>query len=601
MKIPDKRHLLNGTEIISEGYCDQPYAVKDDDGAWVCVLTAGSGKEGAAGQHMVSCRSEDRGRTWNTFTDIEPVDGPESSYGVPLKGPNGRIYCFYNYNVYREKNRITDELVKYCGRLDTMGAFVFKYSDDGGRTWSENRVEIPVREMEIDREHPFPGIRFFWTVGKAFSWDGKAYVPLYKVGDRGDGWFSRSEGILLGSPDLLKTENPENAGWITLPDGDRGIRAPEGGGTIAEEHSFVPLSDGTFYCVFRTYSGYPANTVSRDFGRTWSEPEFLTYGDGRKVKNPRAANFVWKCANGKYLYWFHNNGGKQLGDKPDALVRSFANRNPVWLSGGTETASVNGRTITWSEPEIAIYDDDPIVRMSYPDLIEEPEPDGTSSYYLLETQKVTARVHEIDHALVTGMWNQPEDPGTKDNGLMLAANEHEIQAGPIPMPDLPKFAERDITRPDHGSGFRRTGVTLMVSFKAGGTSGRQVLMHNRDEEGNGFSLEVNEEGFVEFIMSDGQYRAFLDSDTPVSPGKTEHLTVIVDAGPWIISFVRNGKFQDGGERRQFGWGRFGSFFTGLSAGDFLQVNPDTVASVRIFDRALTVSEAVAHWNSSLIK
>jgi hypothetical protein len=39
--IPDPRHIQNGWVIPSEGYADQPYIVKTDDGAWLRVMTTG--------------------------------------------------------------------------------------------------------------------------------------------------------------------------------------------------------------------------------------------------------------------------------------------------------------------------------------------------------------------------------------------------------------------------------------------------------------------------------------------------------------------------------------------------------------------------------
>ena len=41
--VSDPRHISNGWNIPSEGYADQPYIVKTDDGAWLCVLTTGVG------------------------------------------------------------------------------------------------------------------------------------------------------------------------------------------------------------------------------------------------------------------------------------------------------------------------------------------------------------------------------------------------------------------------------------------------------------------------------------------------------------------------------------------------------------------------------
>lgn len=39
-------------------------------------------------------------------------------------------------------------------------------------------------------------------------------------------------------------------------------------------------------------------------------------------------------------------------------------------------------------------------------------------------------------------------------------------------------------------------------------------------------------------------------------GKPQHIVVIVAGGPKIVSFVTNGRFNDGGEHRQYGWSRF---------------------------------------------
>lgn len=98
----DPRDIHHGLEIPSEGYCDQPYVVKDNDGAWVCVMTTGKGIEGEPGQHVICIRSTDHGRMWSEPVDIEPADGPEASWVMPLFcpaiGESGRVYAFYTYN-----------------------------------------------------------------------------------------------------------------------------------------------------------------------------------------------------------------------------------------------------------------------------------------------------------------------------------------------------------------------------------------------------------------------------------------------------------------------------------------------------------------------
>ena len=301
----DPRNITSGWEIPRETYSDQPYIVKTGDGAWLCVLTTGRGVEGEHGQHVIATRSTDLGRRWSPPVDIEPADGPEASYAVLLAVPGGRVYCFYNHNSDDLREIIADAppfAGGKCRRVDSQGYYVFKYSDDGGRTWSPRRYTIPVREMEIDRQNPYGGrVRYFWNVGKPFIHGGAAYVSLHKVGGIGHGFFTRSEGVLLRSANILTERDPDRITWETLPDGDAGLRTPPGGGPIAEEQSYCVLSDGSFYAVYRTIDGHPACSYSRDGGRTWSVPQYQRYAAGRLMKHPRAANFAWRCSNGNYL------------------------------------------------------------------------------------------------------------------------------------------------------------------------------------------------------------------------------------------------------------------------------------------------------------
>ncbi|MCK5738513.1 exo-alpha-sialidase [bacterium] len=390
----DHRNIENGWRIPTEGYADQPYIIKTDDNAWLCAVTTGWGEEGETGQHIISSRSTDFGQTWETPVDVEPSDGPEASYSVLFKTPSGRIFVFYNHNtdnVRRVKADNPPYKDGWCYRVDSQGYFVFKFSDDHGCSWSDRRFPLPMRLMDIDRENAYGGeIRFFWNVGKPFSLQGSVYVPLCKVGGFGDGFFTRNEGVLLKSDNLLTEPDLEKFRCETLPDGEAGLRTPPGGGPIAGEHSYAVLSDGTFYVVYRSVDGHPVCAYSRDGGHTWTKPRYQVFADGRKMRHPRAANFIWKCRNEKYLYWFHNHGGTWYDD-----------RNPAWLCGGVEVDSPEGKIIHWSQPEIVLYDDDPLIRMSYPDFIEE-----NGRYFISETQKEKARIYELDPALLHALWGQ---------------------------------------------------------------------------------------------------------------------------------------------------------------------------------------------------
>ena len=57
------------------------------------------------------------------------------------------------------------------------------------------------------------------------------------------------------------------------------------------------------------------------------------------MKHPRAANIAWNCSNGKFLYWFHNHGGRfvgELGAAGKGGRSPYDDRNPAWLMAGQE-------------------------------------------------------------------------------------------------------------------------------------------------------------------------------------------------------------------------------------------------------------------------
>jgi len=584
----DSRNIMNGAEIPSEGYCDQPYIVITDEGTWLCVITTGSEREGEKGQHVVSIISNDQGKTWSKSVDVEPANGPEASYAVLLKMPGGRIYCFYNHNTDNMREVIADNPPfkdGKCRRMDMVGYFVFKYSDDKGKTWSDKRYVVPVREMAIDRENAYGGkVRFFWNVGKPFIHDDAAYVSLHKVGGFGAGFFTRNEGVLLKSKNILSEKNPKKIIWETLPDGDIGLCTPPGGGPIAAEHSYCVLSDGTFYSVYRSIDGHPVYAYSRDNGHTWTEPKYKQYADGRLMKHPRAANFAWKCSNGKYLYWFHNHGG-----------RDYEDRNPVWLCGGVEADTPEGKVIQWSQPEIILYDDDPYIRMSYPDLVEE-----NGQYYLTETQKNVAHVHKLDSELLEGLWNQFDNAIVTTKGLVLALPKDSMP-DETDMQKLPKFCARDSKRLDYGTKNLCQGFTIDMWIRFNSLDAGQVVLDSRTENGQGICLWTTSRKTLEIVLNDGRTENRWDCDSGMlEQGKLHHVAVIVDGGPKIITFIVDGMLCDGGEYRQFGWGRFNRNLRDINGSKRLRIAlslKGQLELLRIYDRYLRTSEVIGNFKA----
>jgi len=601
--VPDWRHIQRGKVIPDLSYSDQPFIVKTDDGAWLCCLTTGAGHEGQSGQIVITQRSVDQGRTWEDMVHVEPARGPEASYAVMLKVPSGRVYIFYNHNTDNLRKAKADDPPYrggWCSRVDSLGYYVFKYSDDHGKTWSAKRYPIPVREFEIDRNNPYQGeVRYFWNVGKPFVLDGRGYVSLHKVGGLGVGFFTSNEGVLLMSENILTETDPEKIRWQTLPDGEIGLRTPPGGGPVAAEHSYSLLSDGSIYCVYRTIDGHPVNCYSRDGGHTWEPPQYKRYADGRLMKHPRAANFAWRCSNGKFLYWFHNHGGRFIREHPQRASMAYNDRNPVWLCGGLEADSPSGKVIRWTQPEILIYDDDPFVRMSYPDLVEQ-----SGQYYVTETQKDVARVHRIDPQLLDLLWRQFDLKEVATKGLVLSLDETNGEVpGSAKMPPLPRFVERDRNRKDYGTKDLRTGFSLDVWLELKSLEPGQVLVDNRTEAGKGLALGTTEDRTIEIVLNDGRTENRWDCDPCLIEADTlHHLVVTVDGGPKIVTFVVDGRFCDGADHRQFGWGRFSFHLRDVIGTNALRIGPDLkgqVRSLRIYDRCLLTSEAIGNYRAGL--
>lgn len=588
----DSREISRGVEIPTKYYADQPYFTKTLDGGLLCVVTTGQGHEGARGQHVLSMKTFDLGKTWQHVTPVEDPETPESSWGVPFTAPGGRVFVFYVFNAEDLRELPADNPPYPSGltqRMDSHGYYVYRWSDDHGKTWSKDRGTIPVREFEIDRRNATRGkVRLFWNVGKAFSWHGSLFLPIHKVGGFGDGWFTSTEGGLLRSDDLLTVQDPLKASWKTQPDGDHGIRTPEGGGPIAEEHSFVPLSDGTFFTVFRTIDGHPACAYSRNQGKSWEPSQYMRHADGRLMKHPRAANFVWKINDGGYLYCFHNHGGTPLREHPLRRTIGYNGRNPMWLCRGWEVDGENGKMLKWSEPEIALYDDDPLVRISYPDCFEE-----NGKIFLSETQKSVARIHELSSELSDALSASSERRG---RSLLRTKPLLKWQRGEsgfeVPMPPLPAFVARSLDGP-YGSMKTRKGFALDLVVRAK-QPGECLLVQNRGKDGSGLKLTWTRWRTLKLWMSDGITEVSFESSEPLAETDTpQHLTLVVDGGSCTVCFYRNGIMCNGGDMRQYGWGRINPYFRNEYTGSLLtmeEAGPVLIDALTVYDRILTSAE-----------
>lgn len=569
MAATDPRNIKNGFVILQNGYCDQPYAAITKDSNWLCVVTTGKGTEGELGQHIVAIISQDKGKTWSSPIDIEPATGPEASWAMPYVTPGGRVYVFYTYNA----DNLRHVPYPHCP-IDALGEYAFKYSDDHGRTWSRERFSIPMRKMRIDLENNFGGkVLFFWGVGKPVSYHHSMIFGFAKVGKDGV-----SQSVFMHSANINIERDPRRLQWELLPDGDEGLRAPKG--PIAEEVNPTTLSDGSLYCTYRTIDGYNCHAYSRDGGYTWTPREYATYSPGgRRIKHPRAANFVRRFSNGKYLLWYHNHGGEAI--LADENWKQFKGRNPGWVAGGIEKEG----HIYWSQPEILLYDDDLEAGISYPDFIED-----NGHFYITETQKSIARVHEIDLSLLDGLWNQFANKQVAQDGLILEASK----VGPASFVDMPQITPLSKGR----------GVTIDFWVKFRELTSGQILFDTRD--GNkGISLATSERATLRLTLDDGQNHFSWESDPgthsgTLKVGAWQHVAAVVDSGPKIVAFIIDGQFNDGGAVRDYGWTRYPKDLDDINGASIAKIAPllyGELRPLRVYSRGLRTSEVVGNYQA----
>jgi len=184
-------------------------------------------------------------------------------------------------------------------------------------------------------------------------------------------------------------------------------------------------------------------------------------------------------------------------------------------------------------------------------------------------------------------------------GLVLNWPASAAPARPesFPMPSLPALLCRDNLKCKD----LRAGFTLEVRFRLDRLDAGQALLDNLTEEGNGFRLQTCDNGALELVLCDGRSESRWKCDPElVGTNRDHHAVVIVDGGPKLILFVVDGVLCDGGEQRQFGWGRYNPSLRSAQGAPNLRIGGNfqgNISLARIYNRALRVSEAIGNWRS----
>lgn len=248
--VSDWRSLDAGIIMLSDNYLDQPNVVViphptvPNRTRWVSTITRNSAPEGNRGEHVECLYSDDAGVTWSVPVKLEPgagtVEGLTNAYSAIVATTFGRVYVTYNLNIDNVTHFPDGEPFT---RDDTQGAYVMRWSDDAGESWSAQRVVLPFRQTAIDRANvPFNGsLNMFWSVDqfKSRAGDDAVFLGFTKMGTYA--YEAPEESWLWRSPNLRTARDVADVVWDMLPSGDVGV-ASVPARTIIEETHILPLS-----------------------------------------------------------------------------------------------------------------------------------------------------------------------------------------------------------------------------------------------------------------------------------------------------------------------------------------------------------------------
>jgi hypothetical protein len=231
------------------------------DGRLLMVWCSTAGAELSPTNCLWTSYSADDGKTWD----------PPKLFAKSTEQGNVANTCCYTHagrKVFIFYNEIS-------GKQADLYRVAYQTSDNGVTGWSARRY-VPVGDTKIAGLLSSP-IRLR---------DGTIVLPVYVDVVRG------GKHTYVGAA-ARSTDGGEN--WLRGEtfdiDNPRGVMEP----------TFVELSDGQLYCVFRTATGWLYECRSSDGGKTWTKPV------KSRFPSPEACPILWRLASGGVILVWDNN------------------------------------------------------------------------------------------------------------------------------------------------------------------------------------------------------------------------------------------------------------------------------------------------------
>ena len=320
-------------EATGDTFNDHFHVLEDPSRGLLYAFWTQGSFEAANDEHVVFCKSSDKGKTWTEPKIIagsanlaHPV--PVAAWQQPMLSKSGRLYCLWNQEIVLKKH--------LCGVMQG------RYSDDCGETWSEiETVPFPVRFSADPTDPDIPPTWCMWQRPLRLGEDGKFIAACSRYGLMPDGRqnskveFWQYENI-DDDPEIrdirISFFNTEEEAFDATKVKNDVDYTPRDAPSV-EEGCIVGLPDGRLFAIMRTSLGHPIWSVSSDDGKHWSRPEILMdKDDGTPILHPQSPCPIYdlggpEARSGRYAAFFHDCFDFKG-------VTSYQNRGPLYLHEG---------------------------------------------------------------------------------------------------------------------------------------------------------------------------------------------------------------------------------------------------------------------------
>ncbi len=556
----DPRKVSNGLCVDVFASCRQICFLVNKDGNWLGLAIADTGHGKTASGRVVSALSKDKGRSWSLPVTIDEGNMPDEPWVNGLVTPFGRVYAFYG---------ICGNDGKKAEHKASSSRIAYRYSDDGGISWSEKQYMVGFQAKENGQQNPLQeGGAVFRCDGRPVVCGREVFLALTKMPR--DGTAAGGDGWAVMSDNILSERNPSLVRFCLLPEGGRGIRAPDSG-IWQSPHQLTAITNGTLMSVFND-SGYLAQSISRDVGKSWSKAQPVVVGSvRRRLKTGGMAPQVFRTAAGRHLLCVSNR------QEPCAGLE--VGLPEVFVCGSAET---HEGSALWSELELMLYAGAGGQDCAVADMIEQ---EGRFWFAVVGGGRVS--LVEPPAQLLSGLYADASRAELCRDGLLSEARFYDA-------------AQREMDVPA-SFGAAGGGLTLEMLLALEQLDYGTVLFSNFDGK-RGVKVEALKKNggvILRISLFDGDLSAsWQTAANVIKLSETHHAVLICDFAAGIVSAVVDGRSGRGEENSGQGWARLPASFGSVASSYSKAQVAGSVKMVRLFNRALRTCEATGNYHRS---